>query len=76
MDFCLKKKVSRKVVMADIKSMRYTELIISCLRGFLFFCFVQAKFIYISTTIIDWIFNEAIGIIRYYLISLDIKKRT
>lgn len=61
--------------MADIKSMRYTELIISCLRGFLFFCFVQAKFIYISTTIIDWIFNEAIGIIRYYLISLEIKKK-
>lgn len=65
--------------MADIKSMRYTELIISCLRGLFFFFlvfwfFVQAEFIYISTTIIDWIFNEAIGIIRYYLISLDIKK--
>lgn len=63
-----------------IKSMRYTELIISCLRGFLvfflFFFSVPAEFIYISTTIIDWIFNEAIGIIRYYLISLDIKKRT
>lgn len=64
--------------MADIKSMRYTEFIISCLRGFFVFVFffVQAEFIYISTTIIDWIFNEAIGIIRYYLISLDIKKRT
>lgn len=66
--------------MADIKSiksMRYTELIISCLLGFLgfvFFFFVLAEFIYLSTTIIDWIFNEAIGIIRYYLISLDIKK--
>lgn len=61
--------------MADSKSMRYTELIISCLRGlFFFWFFVQAEFIYISTTIIDWIFNEAIGIIRYYLISLDIKK--
>lgn len=45
--------------------------------GFLFFfCFfsVPAEFIYVSTTIIDWIFNEAIGIIRYNLISLDIKK--
>lgn len=59
--------------MADIKSMRYTEIIISCLR--VFFVFVFGFFyIYISTTIIDWIFNEAIGIIRYYLISLDIKK--
>lgn len=60
-----------------IKSMRYTELIISCLRGFfVFFVFfsVPAEFIYVSTTIIDWIFNEAIGIIRYNLISLDIKK--
>lgn len=59
-----------------IKSMRYTELIISCLLvflGFVFF-FVLAEFIYLSTTIIDWIFNEAIGIIRYNLISLDIKK--
>lgn len=70
MDFC-KNSNNKKKVIAYIQSMRFIELIISCLQreGF----FQLNLCINISTTKIDWIFNEQISIIRCYLIPLNIK---